>query len=404
MLNYIFKCTSGSFFRTIGRILVYFIIGFIIACFSGYINISKANAESYLDYGSYKTTSDVYFANCSSKDNCSSLIQAHNTGGSVIPYFVSNSNLNTVSKSSGIGLTFRSEEGFIAGNYYTITIFVSNVNGGRVTATTTNTKQAGTGYSEYNAINYATTATKMTTNGVILRLFKTNDEDSLYFDEYVAALSYTFVAPVTGNYFFATFTTEKTVTSIWNFYGYNYTSHGSKAPTTEEINQALQGNFTEVNSNINNATNSINNNIDNSTNQINQNIDEMKQKQQETNDYLMDDTPPDSDISSLGNVQGLLPPGPVDSLLNIPFEFLSIVTSSLSGTCAPLSSKFVFDSELTYPCFSEMFYDKVPDGLMIFINIIPSAFILIFYFKHLYKKVDRAMSLESNSDDEWGVI
>lgn len=126
--------------------------------------------------------------------------------------------------------------------------------------------------------------------------------------------------------------------------------------------------------------------------------------QEETNDYLKDDTVSDTDISSLGNVQGLLPPGPLDSLLNIPFNFLSIVNSSLSGTCSPLSSKFVFDSTLTYPCFTEMFYDKVSPGIMIFINIIPSAFILIFYFKHLYKKVDRAMSLESNSDDEWGVL
>lgn len=124
----------------------------------------------------------------------------------------------------------------------------------------------------------------------------------------------------------------------------------------------------------------------------------------ETNDFLKDDTEPDSDISALGNVQGLLPPGPVDTLLNIPFTFLSIVSSSLSGTCVPLTGDFVFGSTLTIPCFGNLFYDNVPSALMVFINLIPSAFILINYFKHLYKKVDRAVSLQTTAEDEWGVI
>lgn len=147
--------------------------------------------------------------------------------------------------------------------------------------------------------------------------------------------------------------------------------------------------------------------IDNSNKnqqQTNEKLDNLNKTQQETNDYLKDNTAPSSDISSLGNVQGLLKPGPVDSLLNIPFKFLSVVTSSCSGTCTPLTGKFVFDSDLSIPCFSDLFYKNVPDVLMNFINLIPSAFILIQYFKHLYKKVDRAVSMESNSDDEWGVL
>lgn len=122
------------------------------------------------------------------------------------------------------------------------------------------------------------------------------------------------------------------------------------------------------------------------------------------NDYLTDDTPPDSDISGLGNVSGLLPAGPLDSLLNIPFQFLSVLTSSMSGTCVPLSGDFVFDSTLTLPCFDELIYDNVDTTLMNFISLIPSAFILIKYFKHLYKKVERAVSLETTTDDEWGAI
>lgn len=140
-------------------------------------------------------------------------------------------------------------------------------------------------------------------------------------------------------------------------------------------------------------------------------IENQNKNQQQTNerldgikDYLESDDEPSSDISSLGNVQGLLPPGPVDSLLNIPFKFLSIIVSSLGELCVPLSFNWVFDKTLTLPCFTDSFYNNVPDYLMLFINLIPSGFILISYFKHLYKKVNRAVSLETNADDEWGVL
>ena len=148
----------------------------------------------------------------------------------------------------------------------------------------------------------------------------------------------------------------------------------------------------------------------NITNAINNQIDVFKkfssvtnEKLEEINNYLTDDSDPSSDISSLGNVQGLLPPGPVDSLLNIPFEFMSILVNSLSGTCVPLSGTFVFDKTFTIPCF-ESLYDEFPSSLMIFIDTLPSAFLLIKYFKNLYKKVDRAVSLETSADDEWGCL
>lgn len=141
-------------------------------------------------------------------------------------------------------------------------------------------------------------------------------------------------------------------------------------------------------------------------------IDNQNKNQEETNkrldainDTLNDDTPPNSDISGLGNVQGLLPPGPVDSLLNIPFKFLSIIVSSFgnSDTCKPMKFNFVFDCSIELPCF-DSFYSQIPDYLMIFIDTIPAGFMLIYYFKNLYKKIDRAVSMETTADDEWGVI
>lgn len=140
--------------------------------------------------------------------------------------------------------------------------------------------------------------------------------------------------------------------------------------------------------------------------ETNDKLDQTNEELGEMNDYIQDDTPAsteDVDLDSLGTVDGLLPEGPVDSLLNIPFTFLSVLTSSMGGVCVPITGTFVFDSTLSIPCF-DSFYDEVPDYLMNFINLIPAGFILIMYFKHLYKKVERAVSLQTTTDDEWGVI
>ncbi len=137
---------------------------------------------------------------------------------------------------------------------------------------------------------------------------------------------------------------------------------------------------------------------------LNSKTDKTNQELKDMNDYLKDNTNPNVDVSSLGTVSGLLPAGPVDSLLNIPFKFLSVLSSSVSGACVPVSTNWVFNTTLNIPCFSEQFYSEVPTALMTFLQVVPCAFILIKYFKHLYKKVDRAVTMNTTADDEWGVI
>lgn len=184
------------------------------------------------------------------------------------------------------------------------------------------------------------------------------------------------------------------------------TSLSADVVISEDPNTGLLGGIQNQQQQTNNKLDiTINQNqtIIDQNNQLNQNQQQTNEKLDDINNTLNDDTPPEADISALGNVQGLLPPGPLDSLLNIPFDFLSIAINSLTGTCVALTGNFVFDSTLTIPCFND-FYDDVPVSLMVFLNLIPSAFILIGYYKHLYKKVDRALSMNTTSDDEWGVL
>lgn len=168
------------------------------------------------------------------------------------------------------------------------------------------------------------------------------------------------------------------------------------------------------------TSSAILNSLNQNQQQTNQKLDEVKEeikKQTEeqkknneelkkTNDYLTDDSDATFDSSKLDTVTGLFPEGPVDSLLTIPFKFLSVIVSSLSGSCVPFTCNFVYDTTLTLPCFDSVLWNSsnVDSNLLNYLSLIPSAFILIIYFKHLYKKVERATSMETTTDDEWGCV
>ena len=135
-------------------------------------------------------------------------------------------------------------------------------------------------------------------------------------------------------------------------------------------------------------------------------IDKNTEENKKINNYLTDDSDATFDSSKLDTVTGLFPEGPVDSLLTIPFKFLSVIVSSLSGSCIPFTCNFVYDTTLTLPCFDAVLWNSsnVDSNLLNYLSLIPSAFILILYFKHLYKKVERATSMETTTDDEWGCV
>lgn len=344
MLKYIFKCTTGSFSRTIGRILAYIAIAAAILFLGSFLNIGNVNAQVNLDnrnlsYNNFvilqpgnrtlKFNQDKVYSDISSFPE-NYLITLCSDNNQITNWYVNNNSLTSVN---------------VYTTNYTCTFPNSSYSGGHVVYV----------YGEINSGNACSVNGTSCIINTSLTMYVPNESSWAILNEAYS------LEPINIDY-----------------------SSGSIISNDKQLIDQ-------------------NNTIINQNSQIINGQNNIYDKQVETNNFLKDDTPPDADISSLGNVQGLLPPGPLDSLLNIPFNFLSIVVSSLSGTCVPLQSTFVFDTTLTYPCFND-FYDNVPPGIMIFVNIIPSAFILILYFKHLYKKVDRAMSLESNSDDEWGVL
>jgi len=213
--------------------------------------------------------------------------------------------------------------------------------------------------------------------------------------------------PITGLRFEVTGDSKVVTFGVGAAVTFIYEDTNASLEQQEQTNQKLDELKSNQNANtqkeidaMNKNQQQANQNSQNEVNATNKNTEATK----EQTSYLKDTTEPETDISALGNVQGIFPPGPADSLLNIPFKFLSIITSSFGGVCTPIKTGIWKDVDVVIPCFSEKIYANVPDWLMIYLDLIPAGYILIKYFKYLYKKIDRATSLESNSDDEWGVL
>lgn len=169
---------------------------------------------------------------------------------------------------------------------------------------------------------------------------------------------------------------------------------------------------------VNKSTEAMNNNtqaVNNAANQAHQDsqaqLDESKKQteaMEQTKDFVTSTEQPDaSDIASSDSLPsvGMLPAGPLDSILLLPFNLMNSILSSLGGNCHPISAPLPFvEKSITFPCFGDTIYKGDFEPLVNVVGFTASAFLLYGYFKQLYKKVDRAISLDTTEDDEWGVL
>lgn len=120
-------------------------------------------------------------------------------------------------------------------------------------------------------------------------------------------------------------------------------------------------------------------------------------------EYLTDDSDADIDVSGMSGITGILPAGPVDSLLSLPLTLINILIDSSSGSCTPFTFTFVFDEQFSLPCF-DSFWSQVPAQLLLFISDVPAVYLFVLWAKSVYKRVEKAMTFETSIDDEWGGV
>lgn len=118
----------------------------------------------------------------------------------------------------------------------------------------------------------------------------------------------------------------------------------------------------------------------------------------------------DADVSGLNNMVGWLPPGPVDSIINLPLSFFNALTNTLTGTCVSVSLTLPYvNKTLVLPCFDSYMSQYLTNfsTFWTLVGFIGSVFILYHYLLALYKWIDDTLTLRENNlpgyyDDNWG--
>lgn len=107
--------------------------------------------------------------------------------------------------------------------------------------------------------------------------------------------------------------------------------------------------------------------------------------------------------SLLTNLSGWLPPGPVDSILNLPFALLNSIKKSLSGQCSPVKIKFPFvNYEMNIPCMNTFYENIGATSFFNWIGVIASTLMLYSYFIFLYNWIDGLTTLTREKLKMWG--
>lgn len=148
------------------------------------------------------------------------------------------------------------------------------------------------------------------------------------------------------------------------------------------------------------ATGAINNQttvIQNEFNQVNENISDLK-------DSLTDESAPDT--SALADSAGWLPPGPVDSILNLPLTLLNSLNTALSSRCVSITIPLPYiNRELPIACITTIYENMGVTNFLNWVGRIASAFILFKYLISLYKWVDDTLTFRENHYiDNWGGV
>lgn len=124
------------------------------------------------------------------------------------------------------------------------------------------------------------------------------------------------------------------------------------------------------------------------------------------NNTITDETLPNTSV--LSNSAGWLPPGPVDSIINMPLSLFGGLLNIFSSndTCQPVNVPlpYLSDQSFQLPCFSTLISSMGFGVWFEGIGAIAAAYILYHYLINLYAWVDKTLTFRENNWQDWGGI
>lgn len=170
---------------------------------------------------------------------------------------------------------------------------------------------------------------------------------------------------------------------------------------SEYYDQFYGPSFTKLT--ISNISYTVTDGTSNDNEVTNELIGETNDSLNDIEDAITDTSSPDT--SGLEDAAGWLPPGPVDSLVNLPINLLQSLTNNLKSACTPIKLPIPYiDNELTLDCPETLL--RRFDGFWMFwesFGLIAGVWCLYKYFINLYKWVESHLSMdEKESLGKWG--
>lgn len=107
-------------------------------------------------------------------------------------------------------------------------------------------------------------------------------------------------------------------------------------------------------------------------------------------------------LGSPTGIQGLFPAGPVDSIIVLPVTVLTQIFASANGAVITPSTTF-FGRTINFTS-GQAIWQGLGSTVTTLVSSGLAFFILLEWLRSLYHRLQRASSLDTHSDDTWGVL
>lgn len=328
-----FNCFFSSFFRTLGRIIVYILLGLVFSTILSKIDVHARTILGDIEIGDWSSFTNGAFYNIVSTDSIQNKGWVVNSSGIA----GATSSFQTIYNSYGMGISI-CDLSLLADNYYSISLMIGSYSDAYYHPFYVN-RSTKLGISNNSSVWFTNFNYDNLSDGVQQNYISLGLSQFIYLNSFTGI----FKAPASGTCLNLAFSSNKTV----DFYlqssaiGYRLTSLGSKPLTEQQISNALSQDFQNLNNSINNLSSGINT--------ANGKLDDINGSLNNS-----DTTDATNDANNFFNnfttdTHGLT------GIITAP---LNAINSLTNKTCSPLILPLPFvDKDLTLPCMRSI-YDE----------------------------------------------
>lgn len=340
-----FNCFFSSFFRTLGRIIVYILLGLVFSTILSKIDVHAQTILGGIEIGDWSSFTNGAFYNIVSTDSIQNKGWDLDSDGMVGPI----SSITTIMNSYGMGMSI-CDLSLLSDNYYSFTLLIGSDSNAYYHPFYVN-RSTKLGISNNSSVWFTNFNYDNLSDGVQQNYISYGDSLHIYLNSFTGI----FKAPTNGTCLNLAFSSNKTL----DFYrqsfaiGYRLTSLGSKPLTQEQISNALSQDFQNLNNSINNLSSGINQTND-KLNDINGSLNnsDTTDATNDANNFFNNFT---TDLHGLTGI------------ITAP---LNAINSLTNKSCSPLILPLPFvDKDLTLPCMRSIYDEHFGDFMTLYDTI-----------------------------------